>query len=145
MSKLTALIAITVLLVAGLFAHWLQQSYTPSMSGTANPSVTSPNGTVTIGGIWPTWTLDTSTAPPISCTSATIGGSLLLLGQCATGLATCSGATNGMTAVASPATAQPNGIQWQAYVSSANTVTVQACALATLTPASSVYNVRVLP
>lgn len=82
--------------------------------------------------------------PVLTGTTANIGGSLLLLGGCATGTATVSGATTSMTASTSPAATQPAGVQWQAAVTSANTVTVYVCALLSITPPSSAYNVRVL-
>jgi hypothetical protein len=77
--------------------------------------------------------------------TAAIGGSVLLAGACSTGTINVTGATTSMVAVASPVTAQPNGVQWQAYVSSAGVVTVNVCAIVGLTPTSSVYNVRVIP
>lgn len=50
-----------------------------------------------------------------------------------------------MVAVTSPVNAVANGVQFQAFVSSANTVTVQECALLTITPAATAFNVRVIP
>lgn len=84
--------------------------------------------------------------PVIASTTATIGGALLLLG-CTTGSASVAGATSGMVAVASPAGAiNPGlGVVYNAYVSAANTVTIQVCALAALTLSSTTYNVRVIP
>lgn len=77
--------------------------------------------------------------------TASVGGSLLSGATCTSGTATVTGATTAMVAVASPVTYPGDGIQWQAYVSGANTVTVKVCALALLTPSASIYNVRVLP
>lgn len=76
--------------------------------------------------------------------TASTGGSVLAAAACTSGTATVTGATTSMVAVASPVTYPGDGIQWQAYVSSANTVTVKVCALALLTPTTSVYNVRVI-
>lgn len=87
-------------------------------------------------GPYPLATLTTATA--------SIGGSLLSAATCTSGTATVAGATTSMVAIASPVTYPGDGIQWQAYVSSANTVTVKVCALALLTPGATVYNVRVI-
>lgn len=84
-------------------------------------------------------------APASTASTASIGGSALLVGACTSGTANVTGATTSMVAVASPVTAQPNGVQWQAYVSSAGIVTVNVCAIVAITPTSSVYNVRVIP
>lgn len=78
-------------------------------------------------------------------TTGSIGGGLLTVGSCATGTATVTGASVGMVAVANPVTYQGDGVQYQAYVSSANTVTVKACALLLITPSATIYNVRVIP
>ena len=94
----------------------------------------------TYWGVNGTWSAPASTA-----STASIGGSVLLAGACSTGTTNVTGATTSMVAVASPVTAQPNGVQWQAYVSSAGVVTVNVCAIVGLTPTSSVYNVRVIP
>lgn len=77
-------------------------------------------------------------------TTSAIGGGLLLAAGCTSGMATVTGATTAMTAAASPVTYPGDGAQYQAYVSSANTVTVKVCALLALTPVSSVYRVRVI-
>jgi len=88
-------------------------------------------------------------AQGFSLTGATgsIGGSQLQAGQCASGTATVSGADTSMTAVASPSSnplADSNhGLSIWAFVSAANTVTVEVCAVVTTTPISTTYNVRV--
>lgn len=84
-------------------------------------------------------------ASTLTGTTGSIGGGLLTVGSCATGTATVTGAAVGMVAVANPVTYQGDGVQYQAYVSSANTVTVKACALLLITPSATVYNVRVIP
>jgi hypothetical protein len=80
----------------------------------------------------------------LSGTTASIGGGALLAGGCSTGTVTVTGATTSMAVVASPTTSPGAGAYWQAYVSSANTVTVGVCATIALTPTASTYNVRVL-
>lgn len=83
-------------------------------------------------------------AAPLTGTTGNIGGGLLAAGACASGTVTITGATVGMVAVANPTANPGSGVQWQAYVSSANTVTVQACVLLLLTPTATTYNVRVI-
>lgn len=78
-----------------------------------------------------------------------IGGGALTAGQCASGNATVTGATTAMSASASPV-ADPDpslstGVVWDAFVSSANTVTVRVCGLVLVTPAATTYQVSVAP
>lgn len=80
----------------------------------------------------------------VSAATVSIGGSLLAAGVCSSGTATAAGATTAMVAVASPVSYPGDGVQWQAYVSSANTVTVKVCGIVAITPASTQYNVRVV-
>jgi hypothetical protein len=80
-------------------------------------------------------------------TTGNIGGSLLGAGHCASGTVTIAGATASMTAVVSPYSnplADANhGLAIWAFVSSANTVTVEVCAIVQTTPTQTTYNVRV--
>lgn len=80
-------------------------------------------------------------------TTSSIGGSALLLGACASGTATVTGATTGQNAIANTSDGSFLGSSFsiQANVSSSNTVTVNVCALVAGTPASKTYNVRVVP
>lgn len=75
--------------------------------------------------------------------TATAGGTLLAAGGCQSVTTTVSGATTSMTAAVSPAADPGNSVQWQAFVSSSNTVTVRVCAILAVTPASVTYNIRV--
>ena len=79
----------------------------------------------------------------IAGTTASIGGSPLQAGQCASGVARLSGAASSMVATASPVSDPGDGFIWQAFVSAANTVTVKVCAINHGTPRPVVYNVRV--
>ena len=82
----------------------------------------------------------------LSGTTGSIGGTALGNNACAVGSATVSGATTSMVAEASPRTFPGPGFMWFAYVSSANTVTVNVCniyGLNNAVPAAGVYNVRV--
>jgi hypothetical protein len=83
-------------------------------------------------------------APILTGTTGSIGGGLLTIGTCTSGTVSVTGATTGMNASASPVTYPGDGNYWLAYVSAADTVTVKVCAVATLTPSASVYNVRVI-
>jgi hypothetical protein len=86
---------------------------------------------------------DGGASAALSGTTGSIGGSLLTIGTCSSGTATVTGATTSMVASASPVTYPGDGNYWLAYVSASNTVTVKLCAVATLTPTASAYNVRV--
>lgn len=81
--------------------------------------------------------------PALIGTSGSIGGGLLTIATCASGNISVTGATTGMAVAASPVAYPGDGILWLGYVSSAGTVTVKVCALGTLTPTSTTYNIRV--
>lgn len=76
-------------------------------------------------------------------TSASIGGGALTAGTCASGTATVSGAVVGHPVYVSASDGTlPNALATlSASVTSANTVTVQICAIALVTPAAKTYNV----
>ena len=79
----------------------------------------------------------------LSGTTASIGGSALAAGTCATGAVTVTGATVGHPASvsASDGSLPDNAIMLRAAVTTSNTVTVQLCAIAAVTPAAKTYNV----
>lgn len=80
----------------------------------------------------------------LSGTTGSIGGSLLVA-TCTSGTVTITGAAVGMVAVTNPSANPGTNIQWQAYVSAANTVTVNVCTSGlTLTPTATTYRVRVI-
>lgn len=79
----------------------------------------------------------------LSGTSASLGGSLLLAGACASNATTVTGAGTTMGATANPNTYPGDGTVWSAQVTGANTVTVRVCAIVAATPTSSTYNIRV--
>lgn len=89
------------------------------------------------------WQAYSSPSPGMAITSPAIGGGALLAGGCTSTTVTVPGAAAGMAVVAAPNTYPGDGTFWYAYVSSANTVTVKACAVIALTPVSTTYNVRV--
>jgi hypothetical protein len=148
MSKVAIKIFIALVLVAAIvvLVHRVraQSSMVPTMTNGTTPGDQA-GSNVSVSGTWPTQTITSGQPAVLIGATSSIGGSLLLAGSCATGTVTIAGATTSMTAVASPVTTLANGIQWQAAVTSANTVTVYECALAALTPSSSVFNVRVIP
>ena len=78
--------------------------------------------------------------------TASIGGSALTAGSCTNGNATVTGATVGSpVAVAAADGTLPGAlVTLTAAVTASNTVTVQVCAMAAVTPVAKTYNVRVL-
>lgn len=101
---------------------------------TGNVSLTAPTyvGTAQVKGVY-------------TATSASLGGSLLTIGTCASVTSSVANVTNSMTCNATPATYPGDGNYWYCYISSANVVTTKVCAVATLTPTASLYNLRITP
>ncbi len=99
-------------------------------------------GTVNAVGYYTNGVLDPP--PPLSATSASIGGSALVAGACSSTATTVTGAAVGNAVVATPNTYPGAGNIWNAYVSAANTVTTEVCAIVAATPTASTYNIRVL-
>ncbi len=83
------------------------------------------------------------TTPTLSGTTASIGGGALTAGSCASGTATVAGASVGhpVYVSASDGTLPSGLIILSAAVTSTNTVTVQLCATASVTPPANTYNV----
>jgi hypothetical protein len=79
----------------------------------------------------------------LSGTTGSIGGSSLTAGACSTGSVTLTGAVAGHTVAVSAADGTlPNALTViSAAVTSVNTVTVQVCAIAAVTPSAKAYNV----
>lgn len=90
-------------------------------------------------------TLALTSQLPLAATSASVGGSALAAGQCAASTVTVAGASSGMAVIATPVTYPGASFYWRGYVSGANTVTVEVCAVVAGTPAASAYSARVLP
>jgi hypothetical protein len=78
-------------------------------------------------------------------TTGSLGGSPIGSGSCASTTVTIAGANVGNIALTTPNTYPGNGFYWQAYVSAANTVTVNVCSTlsGSNTPTASTYAVRV--
>ena len=136
-------------------------------AGKQNPPTFGPTGAApTVGASCPTgqgatldtsgrmWTCDAMLSPavwmpigPLIGTSGSIGGNALLAGACSTGTMTVTGAQVGwpVEISASDGTNIPAlGVALSGAVTSANTVTVNVCALLALTPTTKTYNVAVL-
>jgi len=81
---------------------------------------------------------------PLTGATASMGGSVMTVGQTITATATVTGATTTMVAVCSPQSYPGAGFVWDAYISSANTVTARLTCVLAGTPTGSIYSVRVL-
>lgn len=87
---------------------------------------------------------------PLSGTTGSIGGGLLVAGACATGTVAITGSTTSMTVTVSPAAGvDPTnggvlGVSWDGRVSANGTVTVSVCTPIAGTPTAATYNVRVI-
>jgi hypothetical protein len=114
---------------------------------TANGTVTGVTATaplVSSGGATPNISCPTCiTMAALTGTTASIGGSPLTAGSCATGTASITGATVGHpVSVSASDGSLPDGLTiLSAAVTAANTVTVQLCAVANNTPATKTYSV----
>lgn len=82
----------------------------------------------------------------LAASSASSFSAALAPGACATATPAVTGAATTMAVVASPATYPGDAFSWNAYVSSANVVSVRLCnhTGATATATASVYRIRVL-
>lgn len=81
-----------------------------------------------------------------SALSASLGGSALAQGACASNNTTIAGVTPSMVSLAAPTTYPGDGFYWRAYISATNTVTVTVCAVTAPgggTPTASTYKIRV--
>ncbi len=81
---------------------------------------------------------------PLSATSGSLGGAPILAGQTITIATSVLGATTAMVALASPVTYPGDGFNWDAYVDTADSVTVRLTAVLAGTPNASLYNIRVV-
>lgn len=106
------------------------------------PTAIAGSNTITLPAATGTVALD------ITGTTSSIGGGALGAGACASGTATVTGATTGMAVAVSPASNPQvdasHGLAIWGYISSANTATVEVCAIVATTPNAVAYNVRVL-
>lgn len=95
-----------------------------------------------------TWTTPPGTTPaPLVATTGAIAPGSLAAGTCGSGTVAVASSTTAEGVVATPASYPGDGITWMGYVSTAGTVTVKVCNFTSgaLTPASTAYNVRVVP
>ncbi len=118
-------------------------AYTDGVSDVWPEVNTAPNfiipGTLTLRGV--------DIKPPLRATTASIGGSNLVEGACATVNTTVTGAVVGNTVAATPATYPGDAFFWHAYVSAPGVVTTAVCQAKSGTgaaPTASVYYLRVM-
>ena len=107
-------------------------------------SVTATSPLVSSGGSAPVLSCPTCiTSPTLTGATGSIGGSALAPGSCTTGTVAVAGATVGHpVSVSASDGSLPNGlIILSAAVTTSNTVTVQLCATASVTPPTNTYNV----
>lgn len=81
----------------------------------------------------------------LSGTSASLGGSALLLGVCVSGTVSIPGVTTGMALIVTPVSNPGVIVNYPAYVSAPGVVTINVCALVAGTPTATQYNIRALP
>jgi len=96
---------------------------------------------------WNSNTGRNSSQPTLSGTTSSIGGGALLAGACAAGTVSVTGAVvvSPVIVTASDGTNIPAlGVAVSGTVTSAGTVTVDACALVAVTPTAKTYSVRVV-
>jgi len=138
-------------MVPGALAHLIYyvglshfQLMNPQTNQGTVAAVTATAPLVSSGGTTPNLSCPTCvTAQTLSGSTHSIGGTGLTAGSCTMGTAAVTGATVGhpVSVSASDGTL-PNGlIILRPAVSSPNTVTVQLCATASVTPAANTYNV----
>lgn len=135
---------LTTVAYAHLFydgANW--QLLNPQTNQGTVTAVTAAAPLISTGGPAPTISCPTCVTTPLTGTTGSIGGSALTAGSCTTGTAAVAGATTGHpVSVSASDGSLPNGlIILSAAVTSANTVTVQLCAVASVTPAANTYNI----
>ena len=139
-------------MVAGAVAHLIYygpsnhfQLLNPQTNQGTVTAVTATAPLVSSGGATPNLSCPTCvTAQTLSGTTGSIGGTALTAGSCTQGTAAVTGAKVGhpVSVSASDGTL-PNGfIILSAAVTSSDTVTVQLCATASVTPATNTYNVQ---
>jgi len=146
--------------------YWTDTFRIQAGNGGANPNLIV-DGTTTTGGLSTTTLSATGTTtlpaattinsknpclqdgtncPTFAGTTGSIGGGSISSGSCTTGTATVTGATIGSpVAVSASDGSLPNPlVVLSAAVTSTNTVTVQLCAISTVTPTAKTYKVRVI-
>jgi len=132
--------ALAVLIYDGRFWELINPR---TIVGTATV-VTATAPLVSTGGTTPNISCPTCiTTAALTGTTGSIGGSALSAGACTTGTASVTGAVVGHpVAVSASDGSLPNGLLiLSAAVTTTNTVTVQLCATASVTPVAKTYNV----
>jgi hypothetical protein len=132
--------ALAVVIYDGTFWELINPQ---TIAGTVT-AVTATAPLVSSGGVTPNISCPTCiTTAALTGTTGSIGGSALTAGTCTTGTASVTGAVVGHpVAVSASDGSLPNGfVILSAAVTSTNTVTVQLCATASVTPVPKAYNV----
>jgi len=93
---------------------------------------------------WWMTTLPPLAPVPLVGVSGSLGGSPMTAGQTISITVAITGATVGMVATCSPRTYPGDGFCFDAYISSANTVTVRLTCVGAATPTASLYDVRII-
>lgn len=128
---------VTVIIIIALTAFFslvIKHAGAQSACPAGNVVTADSAGATTCGG---------TPATQMSGTTGNIGGGLLVALGCSSGTATVTGAAVGMPVSVSPSGAATTGSFFYGWVSSANTVTVNVCALVAVTPTAQPYNVVV--
>lgn len=98
-----------------------------------------------LASLWPWPQSLSSTAQGWTASTSALGGSLLTLGTGTSTTVSVPGARPGMAVIVTPQSDPGLGLYWDGWVSANDVVTVRIVAIVGLTPASVVYNVRVIP
>lgn len=120
-----------------------------SLNTTSTRMVITSAGLVGIGNTSPSSTLHITGNVQLSGSSTvatpSIGGGLLTAATCATATSSIDASVTSSSAAfdTSPQNYPGDGIVWDSYLSAPGVLTTRVCAIATLTPAATVYNVKI--
>ena len=135
----------------GNFAPSSTLHVTGSISNTATTTLaTNGSAMVGVGTGSPSSTLHVSGGVQFSgagsVASPSIGGGALLAGACASATSTVDTSITSSTAafVTTPQNYPGDGAEWFSYLSSPGLITTKVCALVSVTPAATAYNVKII-
>jgi hypothetical protein len=118
-------------------------------TSTSSPSYAKPLGfptafAVQLSNTATPFTINGLSVSAIATTTSPIGGGALGAGACATGTSTIPfGSLSSTTAImTTPRTYPGAGVVWQSYALNSTQIVTQVCALLSVTPVSTSYNVR---
>lgn len=109
------------------------------LKGNVGIVTTTPSSTLHISG-------NVQFSASSTITTAAIGGSALAAGACVSTNTTIDSTVSSSTAafVATPQIYPGDGSYWYSYLSAAGTLTTKVCAVVSITPVSSAYNVKII-